>query len=96
MKSAMVAVAGVSSLMGMGVGAWLGYGTLFPPHRPPADNGSTQSEGGAPFDAGSCNANDKTRACDCCFTMANEIRCTVGVAPPDAEVLTMPRCRGGK
>jgi hypothetical protein len=96
MKSAMVAAAGVSSLVVMGVGAWLGYGTPFPPPRPPADSGSTRSAGGAHLDAGSCNANDDARACDCCFTMANEIRCTVGVAPPDAGVLTMPRCRGGK
>jgi hypothetical protein len=96
MKSAMVAAAGVSSLVVMGVGAWLGYSTRFSRPPPLAGSGSAQREGGALLDAGSCNANDKTRACDCCFTMANEIRCTVGVAPPDAEVLTMPRCRGGK
>jgi hypothetical protein len=96
MKRSIVAAAGVSSLVVMGVGAWLGYPTPFLPPRPPADSGSAQSDGGAPLDAGLCNANGEARACDCCFTTANEIRCTVGVAPPDAGVLTMPRCRGGK
>ena len=79
------------------VGACRGCDMQVPPSpTPPADGGSALSEAGAHLDAGPCNVNDEARACDCCFTTANAIRCTVGVAPPDAGVLTMPRCRGGK
>jgi hypothetical protein len=96
MKSAIVAAAGVSSLVVICVGAWLGYPTQFVPPRPLADSESAQSAGGAHRDAGPCKANDEARACDCCFTTANAIRCTVGIGLPDAGVLTMPLCRGGK
>jgi hypothetical protein len=96
MKSAIVAAAGVSSLVVMCVGAWLGYPTHYLPPWPPADSGSAQSEGGAHLDAGPCNANDEARACGCCFTAASALQCTVGVGLPDAGVLTMPLCRGGK
>ena len=96
MKSAIVAAAGVSSLVVMCIGAWLGYPTQFLPPRPPADSGSAQSEGGAHLDAGLCSANDKARACGCCFTTASALQCTVGVGLLDAGVLTMPLCRGGK
>ena len=85
-----------STVVVMGVGAWLGYRTRLSRPPPLADSGSAQSEGGAPLDAGPCNANDEARTCDGCFMTASALQCTVGGGPPDAGVLTMPLCRGGK
>lgn len=93
MKSTIVAAAFLGFLA-MSVGACRGCNTQFPP--PPADGGSARSDGGAHLDAGPCNANDDARACGCCFTAETVIQCPVGIVPPDAAVLTLPACGGGK
>jgi hypothetical protein len=55
----------------------------------------------APIDAAPCDPNTDSLACGCCFTEQDvpgpdAIDCPPGVEPPDAAVLTLPVCDGGK
>lgn len=95
MKRTIVVAAFLGALL-MSAGACRGCGTQCPRQPLPADAGTARSDGGPPLDAGPCNANHDAHACGCCFTAATVIVCPVGVAPPDAAVLTLPVCGGGQ